>query len=67
MTPAPALRAVPQSTESAMRLLFQREDDLLAELATVRAEQVRVRNVYAEENGLMVRPSVQGLRKVLGA
>jgi hypothetical protein len=67
MTATPArLVSIEQSPESRLRRLFAREDDLLAELAMVRAEQRFVRNQYASAHGLLMRPSVESLRKVLG-
>ena len=65
MKPAPNLRAVPQSVESRLRALFSREDELLAELAQVRAEQRLERNAYATAHGLLLRPSLDQIRKVL--
>lgn len=66
MKPAPNLRAVPQSVESRLRALFSREDELLAELGQVRAEQRLERNAYATAHGLLLRPSLDQIRKVLG-
>jgi hypothetical protein len=66
MNPAPRLVSIEQSPESRLRRLFTREDDLLAELAMVRAQQRDARNLYASAHGLLMRPSVESLRKVLG-
>jgi hypothetical protein len=60
------LRVVPLSPEATLRRLFAREDELLAELATVRAEQREARNLYASERRLLMRPGLEQLRKVLG-
>lgn len=51
--------------EYRLRALFAREDELRAELARVRDEQRLARNDYASERGLLIRPSVDALRKVL--
>ncbi len=64
--PARQLRAVTPSPESRLRAGFAREDALLEDLAQVRAEQRLARNDYAAEHGLLMRPSVESLRKVLG-
>jgi hypothetical protein len=66
MTPATKLRAVTPSPEQQLRTLFTREDELLAELARVREEQRAARNDYASERGLLMRPSLEALRKVVG-
>ena len=63
---ATKLRAVPPTPEHRLRASFRREDELLSELAKVRAEQRLARNDYAAEHGLLLRPSVDALRKVLG-
>lgn len=60
------LRTIAPSPESILRALFAREDELLAELARIRGEQVIARNDYAEAHGLLLRPGVETLRKVLG-
>ena len=49
-----------------LRALFAREDELLAELAKVRARQVEARNDYASERGLLIRPGLRTLKEVLG-
>lgn len=54
------------SSEHRLRRLFAREDELLAELAKVRAEQREARNDYASERGLLMRPGLAQVRKVLG-
>lgn len=62
----PALRIIEaESAEARLRRLFAAEDALLAELARVRDEQRLARNDYASERGLLMRPSVDALRKVL--
>lgn len=66
MTPAPIMRALPESPEQRLRSLFAEEDALLSKLADVRAGQKVARNDYAAAHGLLLRPSVEGLRKVLG-
>lgn len=64
----PALHIVPvEPADDRLRALFVREDDLLAELARVREAQRLARNDYASERGLLMRPSVESLRKVVGA
>lgn len=65
------LHAVPdappdESADERLRTLFAREDALLAELARVREAQREARNDYASERGLLMRPSVEALRKVVG-
>lgn len=66
MNNAVRLKAVPESPEHRLRSLFTREDELLAELARVRVEQREARNTYASEHGLLIRPGLDALRKVLG-
>lgn len=66
MTPARRLAAVPPTPEQDLRRLFLAEDALRQQLAEVDAEQKAARNAYAAERGLLVRPSVASLRKVLG-
>jgi predicted kinase len=61
----PRLAAVPQCAAARLRALFAREDELRKELAQVEAEQREARNLYAAERGLLVRPSVASVRKVL--
>lgn len=61
----PRLVTVEPSPEAMLRVLFDREDALLAELAAVRAEQRVARNDYAAERGLLMRPGLDQLRKVL--
>ena len=62
----PALRIIEaESAEARLRRLFAAEDALLVELARVRDEQRLARNDYASERGLLIRPSVDALRKVL--
>ena len=53
------------AVEHRLRDLFRREDELLAELADIRDEQRHARNEYAKGHGLLIRPSVEALRKVL--
>lgn len=65
MSAARNLHAVPQCPASRLRTLFAEEDRLRAELARVEAEQRQARNDYAAERGLLMRPSVASLRKVL--
>lgn len=64
--PARRLAAVPQSPEQDLRRLFAEEDALRRQLAVVEQEQKQARNQYAEAKGLLMRPSVASLRKVLG-
>jgi hypothetical protein len=64
--PAPRLAAVPQSAESRLRALFAEEDDLRAALARNAEAQKAARNDYAEAHGLLLRPSVASMRKVVG-
>lgn len=66
MTAHPKLAIVAESAEHRLRRYFAREDELLAELAEVRARQREARNIYASERGLLMRPSVEALRKVVG-
>jgi hypothetical protein len=63
---ADMVAVVPKSTEQRLRSLFARENELLAELAQVREEQRVARNDYASERGLLMRPSLEALRKVVG-
>lgn len=62
---APGVFSLGCVTERRLKALFGREDELLAELAKVRAEQTEARNRYAEERGLLLRPSIAAIRKVL--
>ena len=62
----PALHIVEQSAAARLRRLFAEEDALLAQLARVRADQRNARNSYAEELGLLMRPSLAAVRKVVG-
>lgn len=62
---APGVYRLGCPTEHRLRALFAREDELRAELAKVRAAQVDARNDYASERGLLMRPSVETLRKVV--
>ena len=61
------LRMVEPSPEAVLRELFGDEDKLLAELKTVRARQKIARNNYAAAHGLLLRPGLTQLRKVLGS
>lgn len=65
MNPSRRLVAIAPSTESRLRKLFEREDELRAELALVEFEQRDARNQYAAEHGLLVRPGLRALRDVL--
>lgn len=63
---APGVFRLGCPAEHRLRQLFRREDELLAELADVRAEQRNARNEYASGHGLLMRPSVDALRRRLG-
>jgi len=67
MTPRtfPRLVDAPVEPEHLLRQSFKREDELLAELAQIRAEQREHRNSYAAAHGLLIRPSVEQLRRIL--
>ena len=52
--------------EEMLRSLFAEEARLLAELERVREDQRSWRNAYAEAHGLLMRPSLDALRKVVG-
>lgn len=65
MSAVPRLRSVKPSPESRLRASFAEEDRLIDELARVRAEQREARNDYAGEHGLLIRPGLEQLRKVL--
>jgi hypothetical protein len=56
-----------RSVDSQLRDLFAREDALVAELAAVKREQRDLRPIYARERGLQMWPSLDVIRKVLGA
>lgn len=57
---------VEPSPEQRLRADFAEEDALLNQLARVRERQRKNRNDYATAHGLLVRPSLEQLRKVLG-
>ena len=59
------IEATERSADERLRSLFRREGALRAELSRVLAEQKQARNAYAEERGLLMRPSVDTLRKVV--
>lgn len=65
-TPPRPLAAVPQSPEQTLRQLFAEEDEALALVKRIRAKQALARNDYAAEHGLLMRPGLEQLRKVLG-
>ena len=66
MPPVRNLRLV-ESEEDRLRRLFAREDELLAELAQVRAEQREARSDYAVRERLLMLPSMDQVRKVVAA
>ena len=66
MTAPARLHALPPPCEQELRRLFAEEDALLVELAEVRAAQREARNAYSSERGLLVRPGLAALRKVVG-
>lgn len=66
MKPQAKLTLVERSTEQLLRDAFDLEDDLIDQLARVRRTQKDVRVRYAREHGLLLLPSLEKLRKVLG-
>ena len=67
MKTATKLKLVEPSTDQLLRQLFECEDDLLTQLHRVTQAQKQARACYARERGLLVLPSFETLRKVLGA
>ena len=61
------LAIVPQapSTDDTLRDLFAAEDEAVAELARIKAQQRALRVPYARERDLMMLPSLAIIRKVL--
>lgn len=60
------LALVEPSYEQMLRDAFDLEDDLIDQLARVRRTQKDVRVRYAGERGLLMLPSLEELREVLG-
>lgn len=54
-----------ESTESILRRLFDAEDAKRAELAEIMAQQRMARIDYADERGLLIRPSLEVIRKAV--
>ena len=61
-----AFEPVPEPEES-LRELFERQTALEAELRQVRARQALVRRRYADKHGLLILPSLEHLRRIVGS
>lgn len=64
--PLRKLKLVEPSSEQMLRDAFDLEDDLLSQLHRCRQTQKLIRQRYAKERGLLILPSLETLRKVLG-
>lgn len=67
VTRSRGLHLVEPSSEHLLREAFDLEDDLLNQLHRVTQTQKELRKRYARERGLLILPSLETLRKVLGA
>lgn len=62
----PQLKLIEPSSEQLLRDAFDLEDDLIDQLARVNLTQKELRKRYADEHGLLIRPSLEKLRKTVG-
>lgn len=66
MKPQVRLKLIEPSTEQLLREAFALEDDLIDQLHRVSQTQKELRKRYAAEHGLLMRPSLETIRKALG-
>lgn len=53
--------------EECLRELFEQEAQLEAGLRLVRAKQAQVRRRYADKHGLLMLPSLEQMRRIVGS
>lgn len=57
----------PPEPEESLRELFEQEDALEVQLRLVRAKQALTRRRYADKHGLLMLPSLEHLRRIVGS